>query len=450
MIYIPQSFMLFRKSKVNLALEKFTPNSITGLIQWGSTANTSDLNIVTTNKVNSVLDKSGNNKNATQPNPDSAFYPIYEANVQNGKGGLKFGGGSGVNLFTPDLFTGLTETTIFLVKKPYIPTPSIVASYSTDGFFSVAENDWKKIANYLYSSTSYHGHFGKGNGQVFCESFRYGGGKRAIGIDFRLLERNQSENLGMIGGLYLGTRHPNGFQAPIYLFEWLVYNRALSNSEYLKVIEYLKKEWGIASTENTKFNNWKFHCIGDSNTVGYDGTLGQANSLNYPNKLSALTGGGIWRNWGVVGDEHWQMSPRVNNSVIPLFDPNTTNVAILWGGTNDLAKTSTDGTVLAQNYKNIALSLKNAGFIVLMMTNLDQGGAFANASFQTRRQDFNNELKNNPSSYCNRLVDFTVEPLLSNTGACNNNIYFNLDKQHVTESAFDLMNTYIFPQINSL
>ena len=447
MLSVAQKFMLLRKKKTG-----YSPFDLPGLSLWGDVADLATVTLDGSSKSNSVLDKSGNNRHATQANGSNVFWPTYIPNAQNGKGMLRFGGGASQNLSTPSfLGTGHSEVTIFVVKKPNAATLSIDVSHASTNFFSATNgNNFEMIEQYNPGTGNFMGNIGKGNGQAYVETFRYGGGIRTLAIDYRILDRAQTGTLGLAGGFFLGTNAPSGFTGRFDIGEYIIYNRALSDTEIIQIIDYLQQKWAIAVSENKSFKNSFFASLGDSRTVGWSSNTGQAYSLNYPNRLMSLVGSGKYRNFGVAGDQVAGMSARATSTIIPLYDPNKDkNIVIVWGGTNDLASTSTSGADLAIAYGTICQNLRNAGFEVIWGTEIDRNEGGLRVDFQARRADFNAYILANGLSFADRICNFANQPLLHNVGAADNTTYFN-DKIHLTALGYTLAANEFLIQVNSI
>lgn len=130
----------------------------------------------------------------------------------------------------------------------------------------------------------------------------------------------------------------------------------------------MRNKWNFAVLENKNYTNILFVFLGDSRTVGLGSGVGQAYSLNYPNKLMELIGSGNYRNFGISNDQVAGISTRATSQVIPIYNPNLSkNIVVVWGGTNDLAFTGTSGTDIAIAYGNICQNLRNAGFTVILL-----------------------------------------------------------------------------------
>jgi len=432
--------------------KSFSPLDLPSLSLWGNVADTATVTVVS-NKSNLLLDKSGYNRHFSQASANVAFWANYIPNAQNGKAMLRFGDNGGQNLSTPSfLGTGHSEVTIFIVKKPNIATPGVDVSHSAIGFFSSTnQNNWEIIESQSTGIGNYMGNIGKGNGQCFVETFRYGGGIRTLGIDYRILDRAQTGTIGLNGGLFLGTLAPTGYQGHIDIGENIVYNRALSDAEMFQVIDYLQQNWNTAVAENKSYKNIFIGGLGDSRTVGYGAGNGQAYSLNYLNRLMSLVGSGNYRNFGVAGDKVSDMSARANSTIIPLYNSNKDkNIIIVWGGTNDLATTSTSGTDLAIAYGNVCQNLRNAGFQVIWGTEIDRGEAGLRSDFQTRRADFNSWILTNGLSRADRICNFANQPLLHNIGASANTGVFDPDRIHMIPFGCILIANEFLIQVNSI
>lgn len=430
-----------------------SPAVLSGLSVWSDPSDSATVTVSGTNKTNSLLDKSGNTRHFSQVDTNTAFWPDYIPNAQNGRAMLRFGSNGSQNLSTPSfLATGHAEVTMFIVKKPNAATPGVDVSHSATGFYSSTnQSNWEMVEHKSDGIGVYMGNIGKGNGQCFVETFRYGGGVRSIGIDYRILDRAQTGTIGLAGGLFLGTLAPSGYAGRVDIGEVIVYNRALSDTEVIQVLDYLQQRWNTAVSENKIFKNSFFALLGDSRTVGYGSGVGQAYSLNYPNRLMSLIGSGFYKNFGVAGDQVAQMSTRATSAVIPSYSPTKgKNVVVVWGGTNDLANTSTTGADLAIAYLNVCQTLVNAGFKAVICTEIDCAATGLRADFQARRSDFNAYLLANWQTKANRIVNFANQPLLSNVGAATNTVYFDPDFRHIKPAGYTLVANEIVIQTNSL
>ena len=448
---IANNFFLTLPTIINSII--VSPAVLSGLSLWSDVSDVATVTVDGFSRTNSFLDKSGNNRHFTQANVSNAFWPIYVPNAQNGRAMLRFGGGTGQNLSTPSfLGTGHSEVTIFIVKKPNIATPTIDVSHSSTGFYSSTnQNKWEIIEHQSTGIGGYMGNIGKGNGQCFVETFRYGGGIRSLGIDYRILDRAQTGTLGLSGGLFLGTLAPSDYQGRVDIGEIIVYNRALSDTELVQVLDYLQQKWNNAATENKIFKNSFFTFLGDSRTIGVGDGTGQAYSLNYPNRLMSLVGSGFYKNFGISGDQVANISARATSSVIPSYTPNKgKNIVIIWGGTNDLQNTSTSGADLAIAYGNVSQTLRNAGFKTIICTEIDRASSGLRSDYNTRKNDLNAYHLANWTNYADRIVNFANQPLLTSPGAATNTTYFDPDALHIKDAGCQLVANEVVIQVNSI
>jgi lysophospholipase L1-like esterase len=430
-----------------------SPAVLAGLSVWSDVSDAATVTVNGASKSNSLLDKSGNARHFSQANANTFFWPDYIPNAQNGRAMLRFGGDGSKNLSTPSFFgTGHSEVTIFIVKKPNVAAPGVDVSHSSTGFYSSTnQNNWEMIEHRSDGVGGFMGNIGKGNGQCFVETFRYGGGIRTLGIDYRILDRAQTGTLGLGGGLFLGSLAPSGFSGRIDIGEVIVYNRALSDAELVQVNDYLQQKWNNAATENKIFNNSLFTFLGDSRTVGWGNNTGQAYSLNYPNRLMSLVGSGFYRNFGVAGDQVAQISARATSSVIPIYSPTKgKNIVVIWGGTNDLQNTSTSGADIAIAYGNVSQTLRNAGFKTIICTEIDRASSGLRSDYNTRKDALNAYHLANWTNYADRIVNFANQPLLTNPGAATNTTYFDPDFLHIRDAGYQLISNEIVIQVNSI
>lgn len=233
----------------NTTLGAFSPTQISGLQAW---YDASDLTTITkdgSDLVSQINDKSGNSRNATAT---TTARPTYTANYQNGKSALVFDGVANA-LSISDFSTILsTNKTIIIYAK------QISVKAGGSGLFYESGN---RPIIYLVNGSlqiTYSGATGmpqsNENTNTYAIStntnFSLVWQNNSNSYIFRVNKTTRESNAGTFGASTnagaerIGT-YNNGVFSNMAMYEYLIYNQALSLNQIQQVETYLLNKWGF-------------------------------------------------------------------------------------------------------------------------------------------------------------------------------------------------------------
>ncbi len=224
----------------------FSPSSLSGLQFW---VDFSDLSTITSSGgfVSQVADKSGNNRNLTQPTASNR--PAIGASSKNGMDVLTFDGGDAM---VSPLWTQAQPVTMFAVVRNSDNSGAnrqiIGNQNSTNPTFYKSSNVWRLFSGAeLVSSESVDNswHYLGGVANSASSQLRLDGVNIASGNASGSSWNNSSIAIGNSpdGG--------NGYGWIGDIAEVFIYNRLLTNSEITQAESYINSKWFLAPTTTT-------------------------------------------------------------------------------------------------------------------------------------------------------------------------------------------------------
>jgi len=224
----------------------FSPSSLTGLQFW---VDFSDLSTITSSGgfVSQVQDKSGNNRDLTQPT--SSNRPAIGASSKNGLDVLTFDGGDAME---SPRWTQPQPVTMFAVVRNSDNSGAnrqmIGNQSSRNPTFYKSGNVWRLYAgSELPSSVTVDNswHYLGGVANTGSSALRLDGVQIASGNISGLSWNNSSIAIGN------APDYGNGFGWIGDISEVFIYSRVLTNSEITQVESYLNSKWFLAPTTTT-------------------------------------------------------------------------------------------------------------------------------------------------------------------------------------------------------
>lgn len=248
------------------ATSQFSPNGLTGTVLWLDANDTSTMSLNGSNLCASWANKGSVPLGAAATQGTDARKPTYVANVQNGKGVLRFAGGQILDLG----------------NNNYLPTNSAWTMFMTVGnrnfgtgtkyqlLFSnvIATNTGSPIC--MSNDTSYrYLALGQNGTQVtqrtttvigaeyYNFSWQYGGSNPTTAGSYTLTLKGAANSLtssGALAGFTSNNSSVGGEASQINstfcfngdICEIIIYNYALSAGQITSVNNYLKNKWGLS------------------------------------------------------------------------------------------------------------------------------------------------------------------------------------------------------------
>jgi lysophospholipase L1-like esterase len=171
--------------------------------------------------------------------------------------------------------------------------------------------------------------------------------------------------------------------------------------------------------------------IGDSQTFGTgSGTNGGIIGNNYPSQLRKKLGDyTLHKNLGIGGKRaSLMLTDSVTEAPANYINTATSNIAIIWAGTNDMIQYGGVGVTAIDTYnsvRNLCLAYKKIGYKVIVCTILS--GKYVtnvdNFAFNQKRKDFNEQIRNNYREFADELADLGTNNKVGYDQA-ENSIYF--------------------------
>jgi lysophospholipase L1-like esterase len=173
--------------------------------------------------------------------------------------------------------------------------------------------------------------------------------------------------------------------------------------------------------------------VGDS--LSKDVAYSAANQ--YPGQLATLYGAAAdITNSGVGGQTVVQMQANIATQANAFFlVGQRPNVAVVWGGTNDLDFGTQDATKTYNSIVAYCQSLRAYGFFVAVLTLLPRTDAGFPSNFEANRQTVNTNLRNNWQTFANTIYDCAADNRFSDS---TNTAYFR-DLVHLTVAGYAII-----------
>lgn len=226
----------------------FNPLNISGLAAWWDASDSSTITIDT--GVSQWNDKSGNSRNATQGT--GSAQPAIQTAAQNGKDGLRFDGSNDVLNFTT---SALSAFTTFMVHN--------TLSGKNTGVFSwrIAGQAGFEVYNVSYATVHtsnliiYNGSAEVTPTQKETSGESYPTATRLYSWDSNYVYRKNGSVINTTTGTFSMGNKANGLIGRGYtgggayyhadIFEILIYDSVLSDSDKARVESYLNTKWAL-------------------------------------------------------------------------------------------------------------------------------------------------------------------------------------------------------------
>src|SRR5581483_4729600 len=170
--------------------------------------------------------------------------------------------------------------------------------------------------------------------------------------------------------------------------------------------------------------------VGDSLTVGTGGTGPYTSLISYPTwKGQSFT----VTNIGVGGRTIRDMSRQAYSNLNPLLAYESgLNIAIVWGGTNDIA-----GSVSPEDTYSYLASfcrrLRGLGWRVVVLTMISRSG------WDTQKNTYNGHIRSGWPSFADALADVAANANIGADGAYANTTYFAAGGVHLNDTGYAIV-----------
>lgn len=215
----------------------FSPPDLTGLQMWFDI--TQETGYANDDAVTTWQDWSGNNRDATAPGNEE---PLYNTNILNGKAGLWF------DVDTANMTTGYNSGatfTMYLVEKGYssVAYARSVNSLNTDpgDCVSISPREDGNNAYVMGTVSSYQATMGAPH---YC-CLKSNGATKYYWVDGT--DRGSASNSNSLSNICFGAcnTYYGSEGANAHLFEFILYNTSHSDTDRIKVQDYLASKWAI-------------------------------------------------------------------------------------------------------------------------------------------------------------------------------------------------------------
>lgn len=410
-----------------------------------------DLSTITKSETD-LISKVTNKGTATDSATASgAARPLYVSNLINGLGGARFDGTDDV-LTTSSINHGTTYTIFIAMKQPNSETgKSLMGSSATNQF-----NARKDYVRLILGGDSLYGYTMRPDGaNLYNNYFSF----RRKGVDFTFHERKNNppyyfynstwvtsplilKDIGGYSGSYIATD----------VYEILIYNVALRNSEYDSINDYLENKYALNSLPESDSN--RILILGNSlteqrvwcNIV----TSHLRETDDWSEMIYAKSGIGTHRLMTTCSPVS-QYTQYFWCKLIELYPKPKNDIVLLWEGTNSLIS---DGYTVAytQGLIQAAYSqLKSLGYFTIAVTCLPFGDTVANPTYRPKRDSLNTWMRANWKNWADTLIDVELYGAMGNNGDQYNTTYYSSDKIHPTTTGQNyIANTIIIPVIDAI
>ncbi len=235
-----------------------------------------------------------------------------------------------------------------------------------------------------------------------------------------------------VGGI-ISESYATGATKEGDLFDVLIFNRKLNSTEMGQLWTWAQSKLQI----QTYSTSAQIAFVGDSLTLGWSGgTLpASGGAFNYPQQVMAAlpkkTPNTI-RYYNVsTGGETINNFPAMTNLYSGSF---TKNIAVVWGGTNDLFGGASAATVISrwQTYCN---TLKTAGWHVIMLTIPKRTSGGTPGAYAADSITVNNDIIANYATYANDYIDIRADSRLNDS----TNTTYVVDGIHLTLAGYSVV-----------
>lgn len=257
-------------------------------------------------------------------------------------------------------------------------------------------------------------------------------------------------NVVQLGG-WQGAAGPAFF----YLAGAFYYDRILTDTEILKMYNWIKSNYGI---EDVADPTWNFIVHGNSHTLG----VGGSNVSTTNEGILAANGSPLATDWlcmSTSGITTPALAAEAATKVDPLYNTSIAankRILFFWEGTNDIASTlSSDATAFYNSIKSYCQARRAAGWDnIIVGTILPRTGTFTNsANYETVRLSVNTMIRDaltNGETWLDAIADFASDATIGGTAASDNTTYYNTDKLHLKDAGQTIAKTYLTSAINTV
>ena len=286
----------------------FNPKSITGLALWLDASDASTLfqdaaattpATATSDPVGAWLDKSGNARHATQSTAGSR--PTISATTQNGRKALAFDGSNGWMRTERTTYAARSVFTVFrrtgtapLYSSPFGKQSTVAAGYGGSSYAVAygSEGGWSIVGsgtgrmNYSSNGSPHKlsAAYMRGVAMPLADAQNYLTGIAAAPntTDAELLYAEAATDTDAGQAWFLGTEpFATTRKYPANILEVLIYNRALTATERLRIERYLAARWGITlapQVSNADAQDWVNRVYANGGSVS-SSTAGAVNTF---------------------------------------------------------------------------------------------------------------------------------------------------------------------------
>lgn len=167
-------------------------------------------------------------------------------------------------------------------------------------------------------------------------------------------------------------------------------------------------------------------CVGDSLTQG----LGLTFAQSYPAQLQAMLASKDVYNLGISGFKLGDMNIEMAYVGTQMQRPTPlVNMALVWGGTNDIANGASGATAYASLQTLVATLRANGWTKIVVMDCIPR-----QAIPETQRQTFNALIASGWSSFADGFVQLTAQPAFSSPTSWTDLTYYQSDGTHLTQA----------------
>jgi len=222
----------------------------------------------------------------------------------------------------------------------------------------------------------------------------------------------------------------------------LIYPVRHSQATQYGVIEYLAQEFGLLTTLPSRTILWSGDSISSSGT-GTGDIQSFTDLLVFPGTsfsdggtVPATYDGYQYNNYSFAGRTLQDMAAHVSDEMVAGYRLGVPNYAVIFGGTNDLAQSSSVTSTTLYGYVTTMVSALNTAGVskIGITTMLPRCGSFAGgqsqSGFETVRQAFNTLIRNGALAGSFTLIDIGGDATIGAAGACTNTTYYQPDGVH--------------------
>jgi len=246
------------------------------------------------------------------------------------------------------------------------------------------------------------------------------------------------------GGITLGAFNNDSVPALCDYCQLFQKDGLLASTSRMRTQAFLNAKWGIGINYSTIKQ-----VFFDGNSITLGSGLSDPSTQSYPAQVIA-TLGVSWNgvNIGVSGAETATLAADADYRIKEDYDPTFgKNIAVLWEVTNDL-HFNQDPAGAYSRYAAWCADVRASGINVLAVTCLPRGGEYA--GFEADRQTVNTNIRNNWTTFADRLVDVAGDSRIGDSGDQNDATYYQGDAIHLNETGAGVVAGLVVTQIQSL